>query len=359
MYWPSTPATQALPLEIRMSNAPSRPGTFAFVLPFLTLAAGAAAGWYVRGPAPALAPVEPPAQWVAQVEGDYISTDMFIEEMRRRGGSRPGQYQDLEQKRALLDDMVLKQALVQAAREDGIDREPEVRRALDQMLANQYLQRGLLQRQADIRISEDDVRARYASAAAEYAVPARRRLALIRFSVPAEPVAVDWEAAERRAEEALAEARQLPESVPHFGALANRFSEDQDSRWRGGVVGWISDQAAAQETSSLDPAVLSTARALSAPGDFSAPIRGSDAVYVLRLVDVDAGRTRSFEELADGIRQGLRQQRLAEMEHEFREDLLGRMRTIVRDEALAAIDPLSPPASAEPLQPPALPGDRG
>jgi len=342
-----------------MSNTPSRPGTFAFVLPFLTLAAGAAAGWYVRGPAPAVAPVEPPAQWVAQVEGDYISTEMFIEEMRRRVGSRPGQYQDLEQKRALLDDMVLKQAMVQAAREDGIDREPEVRRALDQMLANQYLQRSLRERQAQIRISEDDVRARYASAAAEYAVPARRRLALIRFAVPAEPGATDWQTAERRAGEALAEARQLPASVPHFGAVANRFSEDQDTRWRGGVVGWISDQAVAGETSSLDPAVLTAARSLSVRGEFSEPLRGNDAVYVLRLVDLDAGRTRSFEELADGIRQGLRQQRLAEMEHEFREDLLGRMRMTVRDEALAAIDPLSPPASAEPLQPPALPGDRG
>ncbi len=343
-----------------MSTSSSRPGAFAFALPFATLAAGIAAGWYLRGPVPELAAAAPPpTQWVAQVEGDYISAEMFIDEMRRRGGSRPGQYQDLQQKRALLDDMVLKQAMVQAAREEGLDQDPEIRRAVDQLLANQYLQRSLRQRQAAITISEDEVQARYAAAAADYAVPARRRLALIRFAVVADASAEDWQAAERRAGEALAEARQLPASVPHFGAVANTYSEDPETRWRGGLVGWIADAAPAEESSRLDPAVLAAARALPAPGALSTPIRGADAIYLLRLVDVDAGRSRSFEELADGIRQGLRQQRLAEMEHEFREELLGRMRTVVRDEALAAIDPLSPPAPAEPLQPPALPGDRG
>lgn len=343
-----------------MSASSSRRRTPTFMLPIAMLAAGLAGGWSLRGPAPEpTALAGPPAQWVAQVEGDYISAEMFVEEMRRRGGSQPGQYQDLQQKRALLDDMVLKQALVQAAREEGIDQDPEIRRAVDQLLANQYLQRSLRQRQAAIRISEEEVQARYAAAAADYAVPARRRLALIRFALPANPGADDWRAAERRAAEALDKAQQLPASVPHFGAVANAYSEDPESRWRGGLVGWIADAAPAEEASSLDPAVLAAARALPAPGAFSGPVRGADAVYVLRLVDVDAGRSRSYEELADGIRQGLQQQRLAEMEHEFREELLGRVRTVVRDEALAAIDPLSPPAPAEPLQPPALPGDRG
>ena len=252
-----------------MSKQPSRASTFHFVLPFAALALGAGAGWYARGPAPIVPPAQAPTEWVAQVEGDYISTEMFIDEMRRRGGSRPGQYQDLPQKRALLDDMVLRQALVQAAREQGIDAEPEVRRALDQMLANQYLQRSLRKRQNEIVIHEDDVRARFDSAALEYAVPARRRLALIRFAVPAEPSADDWAAAERRATEAQAELAALPDSVRHFGVLAQKYSEDPDSRWRGGVVGWIADRDSALSGSALDPAVIKAARALPQAGPWS------------------------------------------------------------------------------------------
>jgi len=342
-----------------MSKHSSRVSTALFVLPFAALALGAGAGWYARGPAPLVEPVPAPAHWVAQVEGDYISTEMFIDEMRRRGGSRPGQYQGLPQKRALLDDMVLRQALVQAAREQGIDAEPEVRRALDQMLANQYLQRSLRKRQNEVIVREEDVRARFDAASEEYAVPARRRLALIRFAVPAEPSSEDWAVAERRAREAQAEVSALPESVRHFGALAQKYSEDPDSRWRGGVVGWIADRDSELSASALDPAVLKAAREPEEAGAVQGPLRGSDGVYLLRVVDIDPGRSRSFDELADGIRQGLRQQRLAEMEHDFREELLGRMRLTVRDEALADIDPLSPPAPAEPLQPPALPGDRG
>jgi len=127
---------------------------FQLALPFLTLALGAGAGWYARGPSPQAVEPSPPEAWVAQVEGGFISTAMFVDEMRRRGGLQPGQYRDLAQKRALLDDLVLREAMVQAAREEGMDQEPEIRRALDQMLANQYLQRTLRERQRAVVISD-------------------------------------------------------------------------------------------------------------------------------------------------------------------------------------------------------------
>jgi len=181
---------------------------------------------------------------------------------------------------------------------------------------------------------------------------------MIRLQVPADSAAQEWEIADSKARQAMAEVRELAPTVTHFGALAQRYSDDPDSRWRGGVVGWIADQADADPHSTLDPAVLQAARSIATRGGVEGPVRGKDALYVVRLVDTDPGRSRSFEELADGIRQGLRQQRLTEMEHEFKTGLLGRTALTVREQTLAAIDPLSPPAPADPLQPPALPGDR-
>src|SRR5690606_27425772 len=143
------------------------------LVPALTLVAGVAIGYGAArlGTAP---PPQADARedWVARVAGEYISKDRFVDEMRQRGGLGPGQYQQPEQRRALLDALVYQQALVAAARNAGIDRLPEVERTLDQVLANQVLQRQLRDRQQAIEVPEAAVRAFYEANVADYTVPA-------------------------------------------------------------------------------------------------------------------------------------------------------------------------------------------
>lgn len=326
------------------------------VIALVGLALGAAGGYGVATmmqPGTTAAP--PPERWVARVGGEYLSEQRFVDEMRQRGGLLSGQYQDPEQRRALLDALLYQKALVATAREEGIDRLPDVQRTLDQVLANQVLQRRLRERQQSIEVTDQQVRHFYDANAADYSVPERRRVAMLRIPVAADADEAAWSAAEAEAGEALKAVQQLDDDVRHFGALAREYSDDQASRYRGGVVGWISQQQASR--SRHDPAMLEAGFALAQPGEVSVPVRGSDAVYLVRLVDLEPARTRPFEDLAAGIRQRLLQERMDQSEDAFRRALIARLDVEVNEDALAAIAPLSPAADPSTPEPPALPSE--
>ncbi len=319
------------------------------------LIVGVGLGWLAAGHWSKSNPLEPPDDWVARFGDEYVTVDQFTEEMRRRGGHMPGQYQQLEQRRALLDELLYRRALVKAARDEGLDRRPEVRRALDQVLAGQYVEQTLRQAQRDIKVTDQEVLRHYQANASEFTVPPRRRVAMLRISVPPGSPDAAWDAATQRAEEALAKARALPAEVPHFGQLAQEFSDDQATRYRGGVIGWIAEGQA--ERYRYDPVVLEAAENLPQSGDVSRVLRGADAVYLVRLVEIDEARERGLEQLSAGIQQRLMRDRLDRAEAEFRSELLARHASQVRESRLLEIDPLSAPASNKPLQPPAMPAD--
>lgn len=320
--------------------------------------AAAGLGWLGgRMSAPVAAPAAVPDGWIARIGGEYITEAMFVEEMQRRGGTQPGQFQSEEQRRALLDDLVYRRALVDAAHRNGLDAQPAVRRSLEQILANQYLQGTLRKSQQDIAIAPDEVRAEYDRRADSYTVPARRRLAMIRLGVAKGAEEGVWTQAETLMAQARTKALKLATDVAHFGVLAREYSDDRATRYRGGVIGWIAEDRADRYT--WDAAALDAGLALQQAGDISNVVRGADGVYLLRLVEAEPARARDFDDLAAGIRQGLLQQKLTQAEHDFRVDLVKKADVEVREAALAAIAPVGPAAATTPQQPPAMPVQEG
>jgi parvulin-like peptidyl-prolyl isomerase len=294
-----------------------------------------------------------PSAWLARVGDGYITRAMFIDEMHRRGGATPGQYQDMAQKRALLDDMVWKMVQVNSANAQQLAQAPEVRHQIDQILASHYQQRTLRKQQQAIVVTDADVRAHYDAHVADYIVPARRRLAMVQILVPAGASEEVWKNAMERGAEVLAKARAQAAATPHFGVVAREYSQDQASRYRGGMIGWIAEGKV--DRYRYDPALLTALLALKSAGEFSAVVRGKDAVYVGRVVELEAQRERPFEQLAIGIRQGLLQERMQQAETQFRERLLKASAITIHQAELESIDPLAPPADSQPPQPPAMP----
>ncbi len=323
---------------------------------------GGAVGWGAARMGQGGSDAQAPSRWVARIDDAYISETAFIDEMRRRGGERPGQFQELEQKRQLLDDLVYRAALVKAAERTGMTDQPELRRAIDQIVSNRYLQDTLRQVQRELSVSNEDVRKYYEAHADEYAVPARKRVAMLKISVAADAGEPAWKQAIERMGQAREKAAALDAGVPHFGALAREISDDAASRHRGGVIGWIAEGRA--DRYSHDRAVIEATRALEEPGALSDVLRGQDGVYLVRLVESEPRQARGFDQLATGIRQRLMQQRLAESEQQFRQRLMREIGVEVRESVLAAIPPLAPPGppgqtEPQPPQPPAMPKDQG
>jgi len=324
----------------------------------LCLIAGAGIGWGLARSLPAgpdSGPAPAPADWVARVGDRYITADMLQAEMLRRGGLQAGQYQTLEQKRALLDDVLLHHALVESARRSGVDQKPEIRRSIEQLLTSHYLRDTLRRSQGDVRIADAEVQRFYREHADDFTVPARRRVAMLRIGVPASADEAEWESATARLREARAKLAGIDAGVNHFAAIAREYSDDQASRYRGGVLGWLTEGREADYRH--DQAMLKAAFALDAEGAVSEPVRGADGMYLVRLVERQAAQPRALDELRAGLEQRLMQQRHAEIEQAFRSDMLRQLNVDVRESRLADLVPPGPPGTDGPPQPPALPID--
>ncbi|QOC21315.1 peptidyl-prolyl cis-trans isomerase [Wenzhouxiangella sp. AB-CW3] len=314
-----------------------------------TLLIGLAAGWWLAMQQSA---EPPPDNWIAEINGVYVGETEFIAEMERRGGQRPGQYHELDQKKELLDSLLYRKAAVRAARDAGLDREPATLRAMERILVNKYVQENLRPRQEELRVTDEEIEAVYAERAEEYSVPARRRVAMIRIGVPEQASEEMKQAARNRITEAYEAVQELDEDVVHFAAVAREYSDHQTSRYRGGAIGWIGEHAT--ERYRFDPVVVETANRMTDSGETSGILEGDDGLYIVRLVEYQPERSRPVDELATGIRQGILRDRHREIENEFREDLLSRFDTRIRMSRLEAIEPLGPPARDD-REPPAVP----
>jgi peptidyl-prolyl cis-trans isomerase C len=321
---------------------------------WLVLALACGVGGYLLGTATdeQAGPSEP-AAWVARVGDEYITRDEFVAEMARRGGLRAGQFRSVDQRRVLLNTLLVERALIDAARKDGFDRRPEIRRAMDSILVTRYRQERLQPLRDDVVVTPEEIEAFYRERRDEYRVPARKRLAMVFFRADDDAPEAVREQARARAETVLAELDGLELEIPHFGELARRYSDHQGSRYRGGVIGWM---AADGDGSRFDPLIRDAARALQQPGEVSPVLEGEDGFYIVRLVQFEAGRERELDQLRDGIRQRILGNKLREVEQQFLDRQLAGRDIEINERAVAEIEPLSEPR--RPDRPPTGPSNR-
>jgi len=320
----------------------------------VALITGLLIGWLAAGWWPDSERAPAPDDWIARVGEQYVTQAEFEDEMRRRGGSRPGQFFSLEQRQALLDELLYRRALVAAAHRDGLSDQPVVRRSLDQILINRVLQKELRPRQEQSDIDPAEIEAFFNEHADEYAIPARRRVAMVFFELG--PNASEETRAEvlERAAMVRESTLELEPDTRDFGVLARENSDHQASRYRGGVLGWVGEGDPSRY--SYPEIVIETANAMNEAGAVSEILQDDQGLYLVRLVDFEAERTRTLNELADGIRQRLLRERFVEVEQAFRDQTLADADIEVRDGRLAALQPAGPapqPESRE--QPPSLP----
>lgn len=295
-----------------------------------------------------------PDDWLAQVgDRSWVTAAEFESEMQRRGAGLGGREFSAEQQRALLDELIYRRALVLRAGASGLDQQPEVRRGMDQILVNQVLRSELRPRQEHSDIAPEAIEAFYREHADEYTVPARRRVAMIQFR--AGPTASDEtrEQVRGEAEQVRVSALDLDENVRDFGLLARDHSGHQASRYRGGVLGWIGEGNS--ERYNYPEVVTRQALQMDETGAISEVVEDDDGFYLVRLVAYEPGRTRSLEELSDGIRQRLLRQRFIDVETEYREQLVTEFDVRIHEDRLAELAPDVPPLPPEPEQPPSLP----
>jgi parvulin-like peptidyl-prolyl isomerase len=249
----------------------------------------------------------PAAEIVATVNGRPITADAVRQEMIRRGADFLGGYDELEEKEALLEDVVRTEVLAQAAEQAGYDKDPEVVEATKRLMAQKYWAAHMGQVAVDeAEVTGDEVRTYYEQHRERWTTPERARGAVILLRFPPNATAEQQQAVREKAAAVLKEAKRQPPAERLFGSLAAAHSDDTATKLRGGDIGWIPKGG---QHYRWDDAVVAALFSIADVGGLAAPVETARGVCLVKLVDRDGGGVDELAELAPRIRSEIANER--------------------------------------------------
>lgn len=284
---------------------------------------------------------------VARVGDVEIRAEEFLARaVERRAPDSP------EARAALLEEMIVEESLVQRAKAAGLDQTPAYQRAMREFLITRLRESELpaLLEKASV-ISDADLNAAVQEAAPRMGQPAARRLAWLRvtFDDQSEPARAS---AVTRLKEAAERWRQLPPDPARagFGSVAAEFSDDPDTRYQGGDLGWMADAA---QDARLPAAASAAAATLTKPGSLTETILLTGSACLILLQASREALPAAPSAIRDRVRHELTARRRAEAEAAFRTSARSEAKVSVNDAALRALQiPISQPVSPGGASPP-------
>jgi parvulin-like peptidyl-prolyl isomerase len=246
-------------------------------------------------------PVPPPPpkgdQVVVTIEGKPWTKDEIEKFIRSLSPNVMNNF--YANKKVFLEQLALMMRLSKMAEESGLDRQdPHSQRLYYNRL--QYLSTALMTREGNLHvISPEEVKAHYERRRDQF-LRAKTRIVYVSFST------VQIEGAKGRTEEEAqaraAEVAAKARAGADFTALAKDFSDDADSREKGGEFPPI------RPTDKTVPDNIRAAVFALRPGQVSDPVRMPNGFYVFRLEEFTAPE---FTEVSQEIFDSLKQERFA------------------------------------------------
>lgn len=293
-------------------------------------------------------PRPPDPNLVAKIGSREIRTSEFQAWMQRRTmGNTP------QEKAVLLNELLDHLALVEQAKATGLDRDPELMRAWDNLLVSKLREIQLEPQLSNAVPTEAQIRALYESNRAAFTEPAMRHGAILSVESPQKMPAEGRANARQRLLEArtksLVQSTNDP-SARGFGRLAVEYSEDQVTRYRGGDFGWV---RADRLDSRFDRTVIDTLFTLSQPGAVSDVIETERGCYLVKLLEIRPERLKPLETVEPTIRHQLLIQNQQRLEGQWKQTARSAFPIEVHTNVLAGI--ASPKETLPSTNPPAIP----
>ena len=177
-----------------------------------------------------------------------------------------------------------------------------------------YAQLRLDQIAAQVRPSDAELKAAYDKNKDRYNEPEKRHGRHILI-----PIGKDDAAARKQAEDVLAQAK----SGKDFAALAKQYSQDPGSADKGGDLGW------ADRNQFVGP--FADALFAMNSGEIRGPVKTQFGYHIIRLDEVQAGKTKSFESVRAEIEAELKRNAAADKFGEMQEQIQSRLEQVGGD----------------------------
>ncbi|ETR72392.1 MAG: peptidyl-prolyl cis-trans isomerase C [Candidatus Magnetoglobus multicellularis str. Araruama] len=250
------------------------------------------------------------------------------QEIKRRGGRNRTQLD----KHKLLDEMILRSAMIDQAIKSGIDQQPDFIRTYQNLLIGQYKKQFLKPLIDGVDFTADEIRSHYTANIDKYTQPAKARLAIIYMKTHSKMSDEKKQAVMNR----MAEARQKAIEQTHgrgFGSIAVRYSEDQVSRYKGGDIGWLNENRAYR----WDQKVINAGFALKNINDISAIISTDKGLYIVKLLNRRPSKVRPFDKVKGRIRHKQILVQRKQVEQDFSDDVREKTPVIIYNDAFEKV----------------------
>jgi len=245
--------------------------------------AGKGAGGTATGKAPG------DEQPVARIDDVVITVGDVQDRINKQAPFARGRYTALDKRKELLDNLIRVEVMAKEAEKRGYDQDPEVVRVKKQQMISKFLQKDFESRLKVEDVPDADVDKYYKEHPEEFNRPDEVRVSqiLLKDKAKAEKVAVEARKGDRN-------------DAKPFRELVTKYSEDEDSKARGG------DLTSFDKASTLYPKpVIEAAFALKEIGDVSAPVKSDSGYHILRLMQKRPGFSRPLAEVKRQIQQRL------------------------------------------------------
>ncbi len=247
-------------------------------------------------------PAEDKNKVVAEVNGIKIMKCEVYDRINKLSPYIRRRYTNVKAKKDFVMRLVRFELLAQEAKRQGLDKDPDVRRSMKEMMV-QKLRRKLFQNKFKPGdITEEELRKYYEAHKSDYNKPEMVRVSHILVKTKAE------------AEKLLAEAKKL--DVRGFRQLARQKSLDESTKLQGGDLRYF-----AKDDTSIPKPIVEAAFQLKKRGDVAGPIKTDKGWHVIMLVGRRRPIKRTFSQVRALLRNRLLREKRLEAEKKFVEEL--------------------------------------
>lgn len=262
-----------------------------------------------------------PEEIVARVGDVEITRDDVQKHIDRLSPFVRARYSAPERKKELLENLVRFEVMAREARARGYDRDPDVQRAVKQQMITQFMQKEFEAKHKPEDVPDAEVEAYFAKHSDEFQRQEEVRVSQIITKDKA------------RAQKAAAEAKAAPAADPKvFRDLVAKYSEDEDSKQRGGDLTFFD-----RKNTQLPKAVVEAAFTLKEVGDVAGPVQTEKGFHVLKLTQKRPGFSRTLAEVKPEIQRRLYRDVRSKKMDEFIAEMRNKVKVEIFEDQLEKI----------------------
>lgn len=285
-----------------------------------------------------------PAQVVAKVDDNVISVADVQERINKQSPFVRARYTNAERKKEFVDGLVRFEVLAAEAARRGYDKDPDVQRVMKQQMISKLMQKDFESKLKVEDVPDADVEKYYNEHPTEFHQKDEVRVSEI--------LVKDKAKADKAYTEAKAAAKGTqPTDQQPFRNLVTKYSEDEESKPRGGDLSFF-----AADSATYPKPIVDAAFKLANVGDVSAPVKTDKGWAILRLTQKRPGFNRSLAEVKHQIQQRLFRDLRSKAMDNFVEDLKKKTTIEINEANLAKVVVEAGPATSAPVAGAGLPG---